>query len=227
MGCYCQLMESNKERSYFSNLYLDWIKSQILLFLLLKWSFWIRPLSIFVKLGHFIFSLKEYSSLFIAETQNGLVWVVYKEEISFPVPFSLQPHSLKLDWPKTAWMSNHISFIFPKLQNNKYHRKNKIILQLNIYNFIHILYSFIFPSLKIHYSFGVWNLGENYKNMSIMGILAGNKLLFSVLYTLLGLWCWWSYAGIFNIFSYLQVKYLDRTICGDVFIVYRWICVIL
>lgn len=105
--------------------------------------------------------------------------------------------------------------------------KIKLFYNLIYIIFIHILYSFVFPSLKIDYSFGVWNLGENYKNMSIMVILAGNKLLFSALYTLLGLWCWWSYAGIFNIFSYLQVKYLDRTICGDVFIVYRWICVIL
>ena len=94
--------------------------------------------------------------------------------------------------------------------------------------FIHILFSFIFWTLKTHYFFGVWDLGENYKSVSTMGVSAGNKLLLFALYA----WLCWD----FDAHRVTHFYFYFLTPPGQIFghnnlwwclYFYRWICVIL
>lgn len=116
----------------------------------------------FCQIWSFHFSIKECSSVSIAEVPSGKGkgWVVYEVDPSLSVPFCLQPHKWKLDWFRKPWMSNNISFIFPKLHNNKYYRKNKWFSNLIYILYTHFCTHSYFRLLKhiISLEFGTWRI---------------------------------------------------------------------
>lgn len=172
MGCSCQFNRVKLKKESFSSFKLNLIKSQISPLLQSEISEPPVPPTNFCQSWSFHFFLERVEFPFYSRSPHGKGWVVHKEDSSLPTPFSLQLHKWKLDWPKKARMSNHKYFIFQKLHHNKYHRKNKILLWLNIHNFyLHFVFFHISDSYNT-LIFGGWDLGENYKSVSIIGCIS-------------------------------------------------------